>query len=224
QYYTSTANKNHLPPISAALIGHNADQANHQYDVADFWTAVNAGNLPEVSFLKAPGYQDGHAGYSDPLAEQEFIVNTINRLQGLREWNEMAVIINYDDSDGGYDHGVPPIVSPSNTTADAFNGVGQCGTSAAGRAPGKGRFGPRLPLLVISPFAKRNYVDGTLTDQSSILRFIEDNWNTGRIGGGSSDVKAGTLLNMFDFKHTVEKLFLNPQTGQLLGDDDNDDQ
>jgi len=224
QYYTSTANKDHVPPTSAALIGHNADQAKHQYDIADFWAAVNAGNLPEVSFLKAPGYQDGHAGYSDPLAEQEFIVNAINRLQSLREWNETAVIIAYDDSDGWYDHVVPPIVSPSNTMADAFNGIGQCGTSAAGSEQGKCGFGPRLPLLVISPFAKRNYVDGTLTDQSSILRFIEDNWNTGRIGGGSSDVKAGTLLNMFDFKHPIGKLFLNPQTGQPVADDDNDDQ
>ena len=222
QYYASTTNKDHVPATSAALIGHNADQANHQYDIADFWSAVNAGNLPEVSFLKAPGYQDGHAGYSDPLAEQRFLVDTINRLQSLPEWSDTAVIINYDDSDGWYDHVVPPIVTPSNTMADAFNGVGQCGTSAPGSEQGKCGFGPRLPLLVISPFAKKNYVDGTLTDQSSILRFIEDNWNTGRIGGGSSDVKAGTLLNMFDFNHRVGKLLLDPQTGQPLGSDSDD--
>ena len=223
QYYTSTANPTHLPPTSAALIGHDADQANHQYDVADFWTAVNGGNLPEVTFLKAPGYQDGHAGYSDPLAEQQFIVDVINHLQSLPEWNETAVIINYDDSDGWYDHAVPPIVSPSNTTADAFNGPGQCGTSAPGSEQGKCGYGPRLPLMVISPFAKQNYVDGTLTDQSSILRFIEDNWDTGRIGGGSSDVKAGTLLNMFDFKHRAGKLFLDPATGRPVGGDEGDD-
>src|SRR5579859_1168701 len=78
QYYTSTANPSHLGPSSAALIGQNADQANHQYDFNDFWTAVNSGNFPEVSFLKAPGYLDGHAGYSDPLAEQGFIVGIIN--------------------------------------------------------------------------------------------------------------------------------------------------
>jgi len=223
QYYTSTANPSHLGPSSAALIGHNADQANHQYDFNDFWTAVNAGNLPEVSFLKAPGYLDGHAGYSDPLAEQGFIVGIINKLESLPEWNETAVIISYDDSDGWYDHAVPPIVTPSNTTADAFNGPGQCGTSAAGSEQGKCGYGPRLPLLVISPFSKQNFVDSTLTDQSSILRFIEDNWNTGRIGGGSSDVKAGTLFNMFDFKHRVGKLFLDPATGQPLGGDDDDD-
>ena len=56
------------------------DQANHQYDITDFWNAVYAGNLPAVSFLKAKKAQDGHAGYSSPLDEQIFIVNTINQL------------------------------------------------------------------------------------------------------------------------------------------------
>src|SRR5262249_25138215 len=67
QYYASTATPHHLPPSSGTMIGHT-DQANHQYDLSDFWEAVAAGNLPAVSYLKAPGYQDGHAGYSSPLA------------------------------------------------------------------------------------------------------------------------------------------------------------
>jgi phospholipase C len=226
QYYKSTSNPNHVPPTSTALIGHAGDQANHQYDITDFWAAFDANNFPEVSFLKAPGFQDGHAGYSDPLAEQTFLVETINRLQQSREWEETAVIISYDDSDGWYDHVMSPIVSPSNTSADALNGPGNCGTSAPGSQQGKCGFGPRLPLLVISPFAKQNFVDGTLTDQSSILRFIEDNWGTGRIGGGSSDDSAGTLFHMFDFSHPRNhRLFLDPSTGQPAdhdGDGDDD--
>jgi len=215
QYYQSTSNAAHLPPTSTALIGHAGDQANHQYDIQDFWAAFDAGNFPEVVFLKAPGFQDGHAGYSDPLAEQQFLVQTINRLQQGGEWDETAVIISYDDSDGWYDHVMPPIVSPSNTAADALNGPGKCGNSAAGSVQGKCGFGPRLPLLVISPFAKRNFVDNTLTDQSSILRFIEDNWGTGQIGGGSSDATAGTLMNMFDFSNPQDDLLiLDPATGQ----------
>ena len=63
------------------MIGHPGDAANHQYDIHDFFDAISAGNFPAVSFLKAPGYQDGHAGYSDPLDEQTFIVNTINFLE-----------------------------------------------------------------------------------------------------------------------------------------------
>src|SRR5215470_14330565 len=66
QYYASTANPHHLPPSSVSMIG-KADQANHQYDVSDFTAALAAGNLPSVTFLKAAGYQDGHAGYSDPI-------------------------------------------------------------------------------------------------------------------------------------------------------------
>ena len=77
QYYKSTANPHHLPPISIAMIG-KTDQANHQYDLSDFWNAINAGTMPSVSFLKASRYQDGHAGYSDPIDEQTFLVNTIN--------------------------------------------------------------------------------------------------------------------------------------------------
>lgn len=58
------------------MIGHT-DQANHQYDIRDFWAAANAGSLPSVSYLKAPAYQDGHAGYSDPLDEQRFIARSL---------------------------------------------------------------------------------------------------------------------------------------------------
>ncbi len=71
-------------PSSVSTIGHYGDAANHQYDMHDFYDAVNAGNFPAVSFLKAPGYQDGHAGYSDPLDEQAFIVHVINFLQKPR--------------------------------------------------------------------------------------------------------------------------------------------
>jgi phospholipase C len=133
------------------------------------------------------------------------------------------VIISYDDSDGWYDHVMPPIVSPSNTPADALNGPGNCGTNTSGGPQGKCGFGPRLPLLVISPYAKKNFVDNTLTDQSSILRFIEDNWGAGRIGGGSSDETAGTLLHMFDFSHRRDdRLILDPASGQPV-DSDGDD-
>src|SRR5437763_7437993 len=103
QYYQSTSNPQHLPPASIANIGHQ-DQANHQYDLKDFWAAAGNNNLPAVSYLKAPEYQDGHAGYSDPIDEQHFLADTINRLQSLPSWSNTAVVIAYDDSDGWYDH------------------------------------------------------------------------------------------------------------------------
>src|SRR5262249_25749347 len=215
QYYQSTANPHHLPPTSPAKVGFT-DQANHKYDLSDFWSAAAIGNVPAVSFLKAPGYQDGHAEYSDPLAEQTFLVDTLNRLQTLPQWHSLAVFITYDDSDGWYDHVLGPIIRQSNTPADALTGPGSCGTAAPGAYQGRCGYGPRLPLLVVSPFAKHNSVDHTVTDQSSLLRFIEDNWELGQIGGQSFDEQAGPLLNLFDFKgdHEARRLFLDPATGQ----------
>ena len=90
------------------------DQANHQYDIDDFFAAVKNGNMPAVSFLKAPGYQDGHAGYSDPLDEQTWIVDG-DQLPAAdsRNGSSTAVVIAYDDSDGWYDHQMGPIVNQS---------------------------------------------------------------------------------------------------------------
>ncbi len=227
QYYASTANPHHLPPSSPSMIG-KTDQANHQYDLSSFWVAADAGNLPAVSFLKAAKYQDGHAGYSDPLDEQQFIVSTINHLEALPTWKSTAVVIAYDDSDGWYDHVMGPIVSQSGDPAnDALLGsAGLCGTTTAGSPSDRCGYGPRLPLLVISPFAKQNFVDNTLTDQSSILRFVEYNWNLGSTGPQSFDQRAGTLLNMFDFSHgpRAGRLFLDPSTGLPTSENQAQDQ
>lgn len=215
QYYASTANPHHLPPSTPAMIG-QADQANHQYDLSDFWVAADAGNLPAVSFLKAKMYQDGHAGYSSPLDEQTFLVETLNRIQRLPQWKNIAVIIAYDDSDGWYDHVLGPIVNPSGDPGhDALTGPGRCGKVTKGSYPDRCGYGPRLPLLVISPWARQNFVDHSVTDQTSVLRFIEDNWHLGRIGDQSFDSKAGSLLNMFDFSGGTGRrpLFLDPGTG-----------
>jgi phospholipase C len=198
QYYASTVNAHHV--------------------------RLNEGRLPAVTYLKAGAYQDGHAGYSDPIDEQIFLVNTINAIMQSPEWRETAIIISYDDSDGWYDHQMGPIVTQSNVPGDdQLLGNGNCGTPkandvAGGKQPGRCGYGPRLPLIVISAWAKVNYIDHRVTDQSSILRFIEDNWDLGRIGTGSVDAIAGTLNGMFDFDDhaNAHKLILDPQTGQKL--------
>jgi phospholipase C len=221
QYYASTSNLMHArPTVPPSQYGTSADTVtNHQYDSDDFFAALGAGNLPAVSFLKAPGYQDGHAGYSDPLLEQGFVVNAINTIMTSKFWKNTAIIIAYDDSDGWYDHQMGPIVNSSATMSDALTSPGHCGNGTPlNGVNGRCGYGPRLPLLVISPFAKPNFVDHTTTDQSSILRFIEDNWGTGRIGGGSFDALAGSLTNMFDFGEESEepgerRLILDPITG-----------
>jgi phospholipase C len=224
QYYTSTANPTHARPTSVDMIGQQGDAGNHQYDIDDFYAVVKAGHMPTVSFLKAPGFQDAHAGYSDPLDEQTFVTTVVNFLQTTKEWESMAIIINYDDSDGWYDHQMPPIVNQSATSADALSGPGACGTgtgalpgaSGVTHAQGRCGYGPRLPYIVISPYAKTNYVSHVTTDQSSTIRFIEDNWlNSERVGDGSFDAIAGAINDMFDFSHAqAGKLKLNTSTGE----------
>jgi phospholipase C len=221
QYYAATANLGHTRPTSPATVGMNGDPANHQYDTHDFFDALKAGNFPAVSYLKAPGYQDGHAGYSDPLDEQTFVTTVINTLMQQPDWSSTAVIIAYDDSDGWYDHQMGPIVNQSTSPMDALTGPNQCGTGAAAlagvtaeHAQGRCGYGPRLPMLVISPYSKQNYVDHVVTDQSSILRFVEDNWLGSQRIPGSFDTLAGRINTMFDFKNPDNRpLILNTTTG-----------
>jgi phospholipase C len=226
QYYPSTSNPTHARPHPLEAIGTSSDGANHQYDIHDFFDSLRNDNLPAVSYLKAAGFQDGHAGYSDPLDEQAFIVKVVNTVQFSPFWKDTAIVIAYDDSDGWYDHQMPPIVNQSASPDDALTGEGACGdgTTAlpgidAANVPAQGRcgYGPRLPLLVISPWAKSNYVDHALTDQTSILRFVEDNWlNGARIGGGSFDAIAGSIGGMFDFSNSpvLDKVRLDAASGQ----------
>ena len=145
---------------------------------------------------------------------------------------------------------MPPVVNPSfNPVVDTLNGPGVCNhgvqqgrttpatpLNGAFGQPAWGRcgYGTRMPLLVVSPFAKKNHVDHTLTDQSSVLRFVEDNWldRERNQPGGSMDTIAGPLDNMFDFRDRDEqprKLFLDEATGAIVkivtshDDDDHDD-
>jgi phospholipase C len=218
QYYASTANPTHIRPASGVAFGAVADTgagtANHQYDSLDFSAALASSAFPAVSFIKAPGIQDAHGGYSDPLDEQTFIVNTINAIEQSKYWSTTAIIIAYDDSDGWYDH-LNHVINGSQSSADVAGGICNVATVFSGvntSNPVAGRcgYGPRLPFLVISPWAKKNYVDSTVTDQSSITRFIEDIFlNSQRLGGGSSDASAGTLMNMFNFT-TVGGVPTNP--------------
>jgi phospholipase C len=258
QYYASTRNVHHVRPASLSEIGRNGP-ANHQYDISDFYAALKAHKLPAVSYLKPAAFQDEHPGNSDPLSFQTFLVDVVNTLQKSDEWQDTVVIVSYDDSDGWYDHITGPVVSQSAFSAGTNNGSvnandsyvpltplststtpangnliptsGICGNSANGAsltAPRCG-YGPRLPFLVISPWAKENFVDHNTIDQSSSLAFIEYNWSLGTVDpsptpvsqGGSFDQIAGSILGMFDFDGrapNTRRLILDDQTGLVVGD------
>ncbi len=238
EYYPSTSNPHHVPPNST--IG-TTDNANHQYDLSLFTTALNNGELPAVTFIKPKKFQNAHPGNSDPLDEQTFLTATINAVMNSKYWDDTAIIVTYDDSDGWYDHQMDSIVNQSDSRSDdalatftpaVMSGStvitpasGTCGVTPAGGAPGRCGYGPRFPMIVISPYAKANYIDHRTTDQSSILRFIEDNWlpEGTFIGKDSSDVKAGSLYGFFDFAQNHDrngKLILKTTTGEIVPDQD----
>ncbi|TCG05117.1 phospholipase [Paraburkholderia steynii] len=247
QYYASTANPTHQRPTSTAMIGsteptldNTATPVHHQYDTDDFFAAVQAGNFPSVSFLKAPAIGDGHPGNSDPLDEQAFVVKVTNFLQQQPDWKNTLVVIAYDDSDGWYDHVTPAITSSSFDTtlvthvgtatftgADQLSGQGQCTSASATQPLGinggavNGRCGPgtRTPFLVVSPWAKQNYVDHTQITQASVVKFIEDNWLSGkRLGAGSFDATAGDIRSMLNLTGAGNNptVFLDPTVGTKL--------
>jgi phospholipase C len=234
QYYASTANPTHARPTSTKAIGftkvpgtNKIDPANHAYDLQDFLTAVGSGNYPAVSFIKLSAFQDGHPGNSNSLDEQTGLVTLINFLQEQPDWKSTAVIVTYDDSDGWYDHAFATTTSGSFSAADALNGTGNCGTPGLTPEPNglkglpvAGRCGPgtRLPFVVISPFARKNFVSHTLITQASVTKFVEDNWLKGeRLGGGSFDATTGSIMDMFNFKQDNDiKLILDPTLGTVV--------
>jgi phospholipase C len=207
--------------------------ANHQYDISYFNALVSAiahgtqpaSLLPAVSFLKAPAYEDEHPANSDPIDGQQFVTSEINSLMQTPDWASTAVIVTYDDSDGWYDHvwsgaenGNQPQNSSAVTGADTLTGAGVCGTGTPiADEEGRCGFGPRLPFLVISPYAKQNYVSHVFISQASIPQFIEDNWlSSERLGGGSFDATTGSIMDMFDFnQNPTRKLILDPTFGTV---------
>lgn len=225
-YYASTANPHHLAGTPGVTIGADDPQhrnsdgsytgANHQYDLSVFEDAIADDTIPAVSYVKADAYQDGHPGNSDPIDEQHFYTRVINALEKSPEWKDTAVVIAYDDSDGWYDHVAPKILNGSN---NGVNGAADdqlvCTVPAGATATApktntdgtieNGRCGPsqRLPMLVISPYAKRNYIDHTPVGQASVVAFIEQNWGLPSVDdetvSGSWDTRDGSIQGMFDF-------------------------
>jgi phospholipase C len=222
EYYASTANPDHLAPTSLSEIGYT-DQANHQYGLQDFTDALNGtggANLPAVSYVKAAAYEDAHPGYSDPIDEQNFLVNTINSIEESKYWSSTAIVVTYDDSDGWYDSAVPPII---NGSSDSATDTAFCSSVAVTVGANNDRcgYGQRLPMLVISPYTRDNYVSNNLTDTTSVVKFIEQNWLHGETIPGSFDKVSGSLdapggLLDFNTSPHFNPVILNPATGAVV--------
>jgi phospholipase C len=156
-------------------------------DYNNFAQDVANGTLPTVSFVKGGYGDDEHPGsnQSTPSAE-DFSVKTINQIMNSPYWKDTAIIVAYDEGGGFYDHVAPP------TAVKTVDGL--VGDST------------RVPALVISPYAKQNYVSHVQYDHTSILKFLE--WNYKLPALNNRDLNANNLLDLFNFEQPNNKPFV----------------
>jgi len=148
-------------------------------DYSMFAEDIAAGTLPSVSLIKAGYPQDEHPVNSTCQAGMDFAVDNVNLIMQSPYWKDTLIIITYDDTGGFWDHVPPPQVTPG---PDGLQGEG-----------------PRLPVMMISPYVKENYVSHVQYDTTSILKFIE--WNWGIPALNNRDAAAANLTDVFDFNH-----------------------
>ena len=151
-------------------------KAQHLKDEKDFLAAAAAGTLPSVSFVKPSGLENEHPGYTDLLTGEKHVLDLINAVRNGPNWKDAAIIVTYDENGGFWDHVAPPV---------------------------RDKWGPgtRVPTLIISPYAKRGFVDKTPYETVSILGLIERRWGITPLG--TRDAAAGDLTTAFDFTQTV---------------------
>jgi phospholipase C len=147
-------------------------KADHLKDEIDFFKDAQAGTLPAVSFIKPLGPDNEHPGYATLANGQAHVAELVSAIQNSSAWNDTAIIITYDEHGGRWDHVPPPAID---------------------------KWGPgsRVPTIVISPFAKKGFVDHTQYDTTAILRLIEDRYGLQPLG--DRDAKSGNMMTAFDF-------------------------
>jgi acid phosphatase len=147
-------------------------RAAHLKDEQDLMRAISTNDLPSVSFVKPLGPDNEHPGYSALLQGQQHVADLVSAVQNSPYWADTAIIITYDENGGRWDHVAPPIVD---------------------------KWGPgtRVPAIIISPFAKKGFVDHTVYDTTSILKFIETQWGLQPVS--TRDAGATDLVNAFQF-------------------------
>jgi phospholipase C len=165
----------HHQPFAFFLNYADGTQAkkDHLLDETRFIDAAKKGTLPSVSFVKPIGSNNEHPGYADLLTGENHTLELINDVLNGPDGNDAAIIITYDENGGFWDHVAPPVIDK--------------------------KWGPgtRVPAIIISPFAKRGYIDHTQYETISILSFIEKIWDLKPLN--DRDGNANPLQNAFDF-------------------------
>jgi phospholipase C len=174
---------NPLPGFKA--IRENPDRMKNLVDLKDYFQDLQSGSLPEVSWI-VPTFEDSEHP-PETLAPASrgmwYVTNIVNALMQSLYWKDSVVFLTWDDYGGFYDHVPPPIV-------DAFG------------------YGPRVPTLVISPYAKAGFVSHFTYDFTSMLKFIEERW--GLPSMTERDAHADPMLDCFDFDQTPVTTLIIP--------------
>lgn len=158
-------------------------KAQHLKDETDLMSALANNSLPAVSFVKPLGPDNEHPGYANEIRGQQHVADLVSAVQNSPYWKDTAIVITYDEHGGRWDHVAPP----------------------------KGdRWGPgsRVPTIIISPFAKRGFVDHTQYDTTSILKFMETRWGLAPLG--MRDAAVNDLTNAFDFSQAAPTTSTSP--------------
>jgi phospholipase C len=148
------------------------DREEHLKDYTDLVAGIDKGQLPQVAFYKPQGTYNEHPGNTDVMSGDIHISELVAKIKASPLWSSTAIIVAYDENGGFWDHVRPP--------------------------PGD-RWGPgtRVPALVISPYARRHYVDHTQYDTTSILKFITRRFALEPLPGVRPQM--GDLTAAFDF-------------------------
>ncbi len=203
QYFTSTADLNHTWAYDPRM---DYPQANrHQRDLSLLYAALAGSpsvSLPAISWVKAPQLEDGHPGYSGPALEDAFVGDLVARLQASDYWKNTALIIAFDETGGWWDHVAPP--DQGGPFANWVNGLpnltGCQYPGIPGALCGEAGFGPRMPVLIVSRFARQGFIDHDLLNTASLDRWVEWNHRLPALGvWGDRDVTAGNLTGAFIF-------------------------
>jgi phospholipase C len=170
------------------------DRAANLVPIAQYFTDAAAGTLPQVAFvdpifLGGPNTENDEHPPSNVQVGEEFAARVIGAAMGSPLWPHSALFLNYDEHGGFYDH-VPP---PPACVPDAIAPMREAG-DVAGEFD---RYGIRVPVVVVSPYARKHFVSHTVHDHTSVLRFIETRFDLPALT--ARDANADPMLEMFDF-------------------------
>jgi phospholipase C len=159
-----------VPVLNIARFLDDPELSSHIVDLNEYFTDLENGTLPAVAYIAPAGASEHPPG--SIRSGQKFVKSLIQALMRSSAWDRSALMVMYDDWGGWHDHVVPPQV-------DEYG------------------YGMRVPTFMVSAYAKRGHIESTVLDFTSVLKFIEENWNLKPLA--ARDANANNFITAFDF-------------------------